>query len=171
MNTRKALIVSTVAGLALVGGLTLAAPGWEAMQPAFAAAGAGHRHHFGRHGGGHFGGHKLMRLCSERRGERLADLVAFVESFAGFTPEQTGAWNELTAALDSGSDRIGTACGELEAAGKPESAPDKLARLETLLEAGLKAVRDVRPAFDGFYAVLDAEQKAALDRMAMHRRR
>ena len=169
MNTKKALIVSAVAGLALVGGLSLAAPSWDAVRPAFAAVGDGPGRHFGRHG--HGGGHKLMRLCSERRDERLADLVAFVESFVDFTPEQTGAWTGLTAALDSGSARIDTACGELRTAGRPETAPDKLARFEVLLGAGLDAVREIRPAFEGFYAVLDAEQKDAIDRLAMHRRR
>ena len=171
MNTKKALIVSAVAGLALVGGLSLAAPSWDAVRPAFAAVGDGPGRHFGRHGHGHGGGHKLMRLCSERRDERLADLVAFVESFVDFTPEQTGAWSELTTALDNGSGRIDTACGELRTAGRPETAPDRLARFEVLLEAGLDAVREVRPAFEGFYAVLDAEQKDAIDRLAMHRRR
>ena len=167
MNTKKTLIVTAAATLALVGGLSLAVPSWEAARPAFAAAAEGYGYHSGRHGGGH----KLMRLCSERRDERLADLVVFVESFVDFTPEQTGAWTELTTALDSGSARIDTACGELRTAGKPETAPDRLARFEVLLEAGLDAVREVRPAFEGFYAVLDAEQKDALDRLATHRRR
>jgi hypothetical protein len=169
MKTRKTLIVLGAAALAVAGGLTLAAPRWEAARPAFAAVAEGHGHHFGRHG--HGPGHRLMRLCSERRGERLADLVALVESFVDFTPEQDGAWSRLTAALDAGSARVETACGELKAAGRPETAPARLARLETLMAAGLEALREVRPAFDGFYAALDADQQAALDRMAMHRHR
>jgi hypothetical protein len=169
MKTKKTLIVIGAATLALVAGLSLAAPRWEAARPAVAAMTGGHGHHYGRHG--HGAGHGLMHLCSERRGERLSDLVAFVESFVDFTPEQTGAWSTLTAALDAGSARIGTACAELETAGRPETAPERLARLETLLAAGLDAVREVRPAFDGFYAALDSDQQAALDRMAMHRRR
>jgi hypothetical protein len=166
MKTRKVIIACAVAGLALVGGLSLAAPDWQAVRPAFSAVGEGHGHHLGRHGRGH----RLARLCSERREERLADLVGFVESFVDFTPEQGAAWSGLTAALDSGSERIGAACGELETAGRPEIAPDTVARLEILLEAALEAVREVRPAFEGFYATLDAEQKAAIDRLAMHRR-
>jgi len=88
MNSRKVIIASAVAGLALVGGLSLAAPSWDAVRPAFAAVGDGPGRHFGRHGHGHGGSHKLMRLCSERRDERLADMVGFVESFVDFTPEQ-----------------------------------------------------------------------------------
>jgi len=166
MKTRNVVIASAAAGLALVGGLSLAAPDWQAVRPAFSAPGEGHGRHFGRHGRGH----GLARLCSERREERLADMVGFVESFVDFTPEQDAAWSSLTAALDSGNDRIGAACGELEAAGRAETAPDKVARLETMLEAGLDALRDVRPAFDTFYGTLNAEQKAAIDRLAMHRR-
>ena len=165
MNSRKVIIASAVAGIALVGALSLAAPDWQCVRPAFAAMGEGDGRHFGRHGRGH----GLARLCSERREERLADMVGFVESFVDFTPEQEAAWSGLTAALDQGSDRIGAACGELKAEGRPETAPDKVARLETMLEAGLDALRDVRPAFEGFYATLDAEQKAAIDRLAMHR--
>lgn len=169
MKTRKTLMVIGVATLALVGGLSLAAPRWEAARPAFAAVTGGHGHHYGRHG--HGAGHELMRLCSERRDERLADLVAFVESFVDFTPEQTGAWSALTTALDGSSARIATACEELRTAGRPKTLPDRLARFEVLLGAGLDAVREVRPAFEGFYASLGAEQKAALDRMASHHRR
>lgn len=167
MKTRNVIIASAVAGLALVGGLSLAAPDWQAVRPALSAVGEGHGGHFGRHGHGH----RLGRLCSERRDERLADLVGFVESFVDFTPEQSTAWSGLTTALDDGSKRIDAACTALEAAGRPETAPDRLARLETLLEAGLDAVREVRPAFEGFYATLDDQQKAAVDRLAMHRRR
>ncbi len=166
MNSRKVIIASAAVGLALVGGLSLAATDWQSVRPAFAAMGEGHGRHFGRHGRGH----GLARLCSERREERLADMVGFVESFVDFTEEQEDAWNSLTVALDQGSDRIGAACGELKAEGRAETAPDKMARLETMLEAGLDALRDVRPAFDSFYGTLDAEQKAAIDRLAMHRR-
>ena len=167
MKTRKVIIASAAAGLALVGGLSLAAPDWQAVQPAYSAPGEGQGRHFGRHGRGY----GLGRLCSGRREERLADMVGFVESFVDFTDEQQAAWNSLTVALDQGSDRIGAACGELRAEGRAETAPDKMARLETMLEAGLDAVRDVRPAFDSFYDTLDAEQKEAIDRLAMHRRR
>ena len=167
MNTRKAIIASAAAVIVLAGGLSLAAPDWQAVQPAYAAPGEGKGRQFGRHGRG-FG---LARLCSQRREERLADMVGFVESFVDFTDQQEVAWNSLTVALDQGSDRIGTACGELRAEGRAETAPDKMARLETMLEAGLEALRGVRPAFDDFYDTLDAEQKEAIDRLAMHRRR
>ena len=166
-KTRNVLIVTTVAAAAMIGGLTLAGSGWEPAQRAFAAVGEDGGRHFGRHGPGH----RLARLCGERRDARLQDMVAFVESFVDFTPEQAAAWSGLTAALGDGSTRIGAACSELEAAGRPESAPGKLARLEVMLEAGLETVREVRPAFDGFYATLDAEQKQAIDRLAAHRRR
>ncbi len=167
MNTRKAIIAAAAAGIVLAGGLSLAAPDWQPVQPAYSAPGEGRGGKFGRHGRGY----ALGRLCSERREERLADMVGFVESFVEFTPEQEVAWNSLTVALDQGNDRIGTACGELRAEGRAETAPDKMARLETMLEAGLDALRDVRPAFDSFYGTLNAEQKEAIDRLAMHRRR
>lgn len=170
-KTRKLVIVTIVSTAAVIGGLALAGSGWEPAQRAFAAVGEGGGHHLDRHGRGHGTGHGLARLCGERRDERLQDMVTFVESFVDFTPDQAQAWNGLTAALGDGSTRVGAACSELEAAGHPESAPEKLARIEVMLEAGLESLRDVRPAFEGFYATLDAEQKQAIDRLAAHRRR
>jgi len=39
-----------------------------------------------------------------------------------------------------------------------------------MLGTGLDIVREVRPSFDAFYGTLDAEQKAALDRLVERHR-
>ena len=39
MNTRKAIIASAAAGIVLAGGLSLAAPDWQPVQPATCAFG------------------------------------------------------------------------------------------------------------------------------------
>lgn len=111
------------------------------------AARAGDWHHGRDHGG------MMERLCSERRSDWLDDRIDFVESFVDFTPEQEPAWVALTAAVRGGGERIGEACGALEAAS--DDPTGRLARAEVMLEAGLDAVRAVRPAFEDFYAVLD----------------
>ena len=107
--------------------------------------------------------------CSDARDEILEDRLAFVESFVDFTDEQEPAWQQLAAAVRAGSARVGEACAELEA--PDPTAAAHLALVELILSTGLDIVQQVRPAFEQFYAVLDDDQKAALDKlMSRHHR-
>ena len=126
---------------------------------------AGWRH--GWHGGGH--GRFAEHVCSDARDEILEDRLAFVESFVDFTDEQEPAWQQLTAAIRAGSAKVGEACAELEA--PDPTAPAHLARVELILSTGLDIVEGVRPAFEQFYAVLDDDQKTALDKLVSRHHR
>jgi hypothetical protein len=126
---------------------------------------AGWRH--GWHGGGH--GRFADHVCSHARDEILEERLAFVESFVDFTDEQEPAWQQLTAAIRTGSAKVGEACAELEA--PDPTAPAHLARVELILSTGLDIVQQVRPAFERFYAVLDDDQKAALDKLVSRHHR
>jgi LTXXQ motif family protein len=126
---------------------------------------AGWRH--GWHGGAR--GRFAEFVCSDARDEILEERVAFVESFVDFTDEQEPAWQQLTAAIRAGSAQVAEACAELEA--PDPNAPAHLARVELILSTGLDIVQQVRPAFEQFYAVLDADQKAALDKLASRHHR
>jgi hypothetical protein len=126
---------------------------------------AGWQH--GGHGGGR--GRFAEFVCSDARDEILEDRVAFVESFVDFTDEQEPAWQQLAAAIRAGSAKVGEACAELE---PPDpTAPAHLARVELILSTGLDIVQQVRPAFEQFYAVLDDDQKAALDKLVSRHHR
>ena len=121
--------------------------------------------------GGHHRGHGIPRLCSEARTEHLDAGIGFVEAFFSFDDDQKPAWEALETALREGGEMIGQHCAAMR--GRPSDAPGRLERLETLLAAGLDVVRKVRPAFARFYETLDADQKAAIDRIAdgnRHRR-
>lgn len=121
----------------------------------------------GHHGPGH--GFMMGRLCSDRRSAWLDERIDLVESFVDFTAEQTPAWTALKEAVRAGSERIGEACSSLE---EVQDGPvGRLARMETMLAAGLDVVQGVRPAFEDFYAVLDEDQQAALDRLMERRGR
>jgi LTXXQ motif family protein len=146
------LVAAGLGGLAIAAGLG-AAEGFNA---------GGYRH--GWHHGGERGGPMLGRLCSDRREDWLDGRIDLVESFVEFTPEQQPAWAALTVALRAGSERVGAACAELSGT-EPGGAGARLARLETMLQAGLDVVHTVRPAFDDFYARLDDDQRAAVDRL------
>lgn len=123
------------------------------------------------HGGGHGPGRFAERLCSDERDTMLDDRLSFVESFARFTPEQQPAWQQLTATVRAGSAEVGEACVEFETLQEEPNAPARMAQAELVLGTALGIVQEVRPAFDDFYAVLDDDQKAALDKMANRHRR
>jgi hypothetical protein len=125
----------------------------------------------GWHGGGHGPGRFAGRLCSDERDAMLEDRLSFVESFARFTAEQQPAWQQLTAAVRAGSGTVGSACVDFERLQAEADAPARMAQAELVLGTALGIVQEVRPAFDDFYAVLDDDQKAALDRMANRHRR
>ncbi len=119
------------------------------------------------HGGGH--GRFAEQVCSDARDEILEERVAFVESFVDFTDEQEPAWQQLVAAIRAGSAKVGATCAELEA--PAPTAPAHLARVELILSTGLDIVQQVRPEFEQFYAVLDDNQKTALDKLVSRHHR
>ena len=166
MQQQRSTMITSAAVVAIVAGLSLVGFSYGAASHSRHGEEIAGRHHVTA---GH-GGHRFVRLCSERREERLENMIGLVESFADFTAEQTAAWDDLTRALDSGSVTIGVTCDDLRSEGRPETASDKLAVMERMMEAGLVALRQVRPAFDRFYAALDDEQKQAIDKLAVHRR-
>lgn len=170
MNTRKVLIGSAVAAGVMAGAFVA----WSTASPRAPSYAAGvvarHVHFAGR---GHRHGHArgLAMICSERRDQRIADALAFVEGFANFTPEQAAAWAGLTETIRAGSASIGAKCAELEEAGSPKTAPEGLARFEALATTGLDILQSIRPAFERFYATLSDQQKEALDDLVTHRGR
>lgn len=127
----------------------------------------------GRHGGwrGHHGGRGMARLCSDARDEGLNRAISFVEGIMAFTPPQEEAWAKLAASLRAGSDSIGEACGDMRAAGRPDTAPERLARLASMMTTGVSILDQVRPDFDAFYATLSEKQQKALDDLMQHRGR
>ena len=150
---RKTLIlsISSLGAVALVAGTLF-------------AAGTGGASAYGKWAGGHgWSGHAQARLCSERRDAKIDHAIGFVEAFVDFTPEQTGPWNALTAAVKSGSAKIGQACETVEAEGRPAHAPQHLARAELALTTALGVVQEVRPAFVDLYGKLNDEQRARID--------
>jgi hypothetical protein len=172
---KKVVIISgaAVLGLAtLLGGWFMVKPG----APAYAAGALYRQADFGDHHGRH-GGHKGFRgkrafamICSDRRNHRIEAATGFVEGFVNFTPEQEKPWKDLTQAIEEGSAKIGQTCEELDPKGADVSAPEKLARIETVLATGLSVVQDIRPAFTTFYDSLTDKQQQALEGLMSHRR-
>jgi len=64
---------------------------------------------------------------------------------------------------------MATACAPDAQTVEAGSAAASLERMEALMEAGLAALREIRPAFDALYAVLDDAQRKTLDGAFAHR--
>ncbi len=173
MTRKRTFVIAAVAAA----GLTVAVASVGVFRPHLPAYAAAIAAETGAFGSGHHGwrqgrGHGLDRLCAEGHEERVGEMIALVENFVDFSPEQAPAWADLTTALYASNGAVSGLCDELEAAGKPTTAPQALARVETAMGVGLKVVRDLRPAFDAFYAALDEGQRNSLDRLVAkgHRR-
>lgn len=171
---KKTIIISASAliGLAtLLGGWFMVQPGGPAY-----AAGALYRqaHVDGDHerhrGHGNFRGRRAFAMiCSDQRDRRIEAATGFVEGFVNFTPEQEKPWKELTRAIDEGSAKIGETCEQIVPNRTALSAPEHLARIETVMQTGLSVVQDLRPAFATFYESLSDKQKKALEGLMSHR--
>ena len=156
-------LISAIMAVVMIFGITrfvIAQPGGIVERTHFAHF-AGHGHGWGKGRAGH----DFRAVCSDKREQGLDTVIGLIESFVDFTPPQTSAWNELIAAVREGSAAVGEACTKLEESGNGDTAPEKLAQLETLLTTGVAIVGKVRPAFDAFYATLDDDQKQALNRL------
>ncbi len=123
---------------------------------------AGYRHGHGRGG-------MERKLCSDARGEHIEAAITFAETFMAFTPEQRAAWDRLTGAVRAGSEKVGETCAETEALRAEKTLPAKLAIAEAATKTAAAVLSDVRPAFDGWYATLNDEQRQALDGLMKRR--
>lgn len=171
MKTKHIVIISTMA----VTGMVMIGAGAVTMRPSLAgnAVGTMAKHagfsgwHGGRHGGRHARG--MAMVCGDYRDQKLEAAVGFVEGFVGFDANQQAAWKELSAALRDASKSVGGACDRILPADGDATAPQKLAKVQLVIETGLATVKRVRPAFDALYATLNDKQKKALDGLMSHR--
>lgn len=160
MNRKRALMIAGALALAVpltFGAVKAMDSGDRSTGIQTAFFGGGHHRGWGR------GGRGMQRLCSPQRDERIEDVIEFVEGFVDFSPEQSEAWTKLTGAVRTGSATVDETCGKVRQAGRPKSAPEKLALAETMMTTGLSVVQQVRPAFEEFYGLLSEKQQDALD--------
>ena len=165
-----ALTILFAGGAAFVGDrMDMAAQAAAGAPMALGAAGAGMtgKGHGWRGHSRHRGMH--MMCDGEVRTERLNSMIGLVESFASFTPPQKSAWADLTASLQDGNAKIGTACGKIAKTGEKRTLGARWTRMQTMLDTGSSLMRTIRPKFDAFYETLNDAQKKAIDNMAMHR--
>jgi len=174
MKFKPLIIVATLSAIAVV--VAVGTPGTvQSREPAARAAtgaGAGPAHVGKRLHRWVRGRQNVGRICGHRNEAWIKNTLAVVEGLVDFTPVQAKAWNKLSNALRVGSTDMRNACNGLKKAGRPKTAPKKLARMETMLATRLSVVQGIRPAFEEFYGTLTAKQRKAVDRLiSRHRRR
>ncbi len=134
----------------------------------------GHKgRHFG-HGGGagimglSFGGPN-MRICRGDAAEMADHVLVRIEHRVKPTDDQKAAFEEFKTATRAAATKLSEACPKL-----PEKTEDgkrvkrtpieRLEQTQAGLETSLEALKSFRPAAEKFYAALNDEQKAKLDR-------
>jgi hypothetical protein len=104
-------------------------------------------------------------MCNPRAAGLAEWRMDRIENATRPNETQKAALDQLRTASTKAAELIAAACPK-EA---PATAPARLEQAEKRAQAMLQAVQTVRPAFDAFYAALDAEQKARLDAVGPRR--
>jgi LTXXQ motif family protein len=131
--------------------IAVAAVALAAVLPSLAAGASWHDWGRGRQGGS-------AGWCQRGGSDRLAEGIALIEMQLALKPAQQDAWARVAEAVERVRRDLAGLCG-----GPVADVPSGLARLETGIEAGLKAVRELRPHLEALYAVLEPGQRARLD--------
>lgn len=130
------------------------------------------RQHFGHGGAGMmalgFGGPNF-RMCRGDTAERADHMLVRIEHRVKPTDDQKAAFDEFKTAARSAAEKLRDGCPkkpENAGAGEPPkvTAIERLAQTQAGLEASLDALKVFRPAAEKFYASLNDDQKAKLDR-------
>lgn len=120
---------------------------------------------FGPDGGAMMGPGMMMGMGRGRDmcGPRAAGLAEWridrIERSVKPNDAQKAKLTDLRTASKTAADSLALACPTTW----PRSATERLGLMEKRMEVMLQAVKTVRPAFESFYASLDADQKARLD--------
>ena len=107
-----------------------------------------------------------MRLCSPLSVGLYEWRVSWVERFVRPTDQQRPPLDELSAATTKAKETIAAACQREPV----DSTTLQLAIMEKRVAAMLEALKIVRPAYESFYASLDARQKDFLNALGPGRR-
>ena len=169
MNWTEILLIVLVAVVIVAGAahaLTREAAkhGWHGAGAAtFAEIGGGHREWWqGRR-------RAFSHRCDGRWVENADKVIDHVEKALELKPEQAAAWAKLTARVRSGGTAFVETCEGLKTAKGSESAPEALARAESMMVAGLQTVREIRAPVEAFYRVLTEAQRKTFDQLVAGR--
>lgn len=116
-------------------------------------------------GPGSFGPIGFRRLCDLRVVGLVEWRVRFIERAIRPSEPQKAALAALQAASSQARNMLAAACPK----SRPSTSVEELAMMDKRLAALAQAFGSVKPAYEAFYATLDAGQKAQLDGIGPHR--
>ncbi len=154
-------LITGILGLAVVVLMSVAVA--TAIWPENAIAAGLHGLHGDFHGDGH-GRHGGARHCAQLDDKHVALLEAWVDIELELTDAQSAAFAPVVAVVSDWQHATRSTCDNLDTS----TASAALVSLETLVTQAQTAVVQLRPAFEGFYATLDAEQQATVDGWLAH---
>jgi hypothetical protein len=180
----KALLPTTAA-LALAFGIALSVPAFsqesgssqdpasqaqtQAQAQAQAQDAQGHwmhmHHHEGMGGMAGMGGGPaamMQRMCGDREAH-TAGMLAFAEKKLGITDAQRAAWGKFTDTVKASQQPIAKACDTLRTQTAPQTLPQRLERMETVMSARAAQFQQLVPAVKDMYGQLTPEQQKIAD--------
>lgn len=171
MNRKLALKISLFAnaGLIMLVSLLAAPSNIRSHATAMDSSGGlsalkhGERSAFRRNGFRHF--------CSDPDGERLDMAATFVEAKLDLSTAQVKALTQLMDTFQtSATESFATVCADLATDESAATAPERLSRLQAMLNAGSATISEIQPSFETFYASLTETQQQDLNRLLSRRR-
>jgi periplasmic protein CpxP/Spy len=148
---KRALLTSAV----LIAGLGLALPVFAQPDRALGMGGPGPDRHFGR-------------MC-EDQDAHLAGKLAFAEKKLRITDAQRPAWTKFADAARASLKPTQDLCAKFKDQPMPTALPQRLERMETMMQTHLQQLQGVRPALTDLYAQLTPEQQKTADSLLPHR--
>lgn len=119
-------------------------------------------------GWGHDGyRHHGMGPCGVRGAYMIERMDRFVRGDLELNDAQEAAWKNVVDTAEAARAKVKETCGDRD--DWKGTAPERLARAEAMMQAGLQAVKEVRPKFDAFYDTLSDRQKQRLDDLTVAR--
>lgn len=106
----------------------------------------------------------FARMCEDQEA-RLAGKLAYAEKKLNITDQQRAAWTKFADAARSSLKPTQDLCVKFKDAPRPAALPQRLERVEQMMQAHLQQIQTVRPALTDLYAQLTPDQQKQADRM------
>lgn len=106
----------------------------------------------------------MKRSSMQERGGWVEQRLARLKSDLKLTAEQEPLWQAFAEKSKAEATKGMQAMGERANDEKPQSAPERMARMQGLMKQRLAAMESVNESFNRLYAALTPEQKAAADK-------
>ncbi|MBP2301910.1 Spy/CpxP family protein refolding chaperone [Azospirillum picis] len=144
---KRALLTSAL----LVAGLGVAVPVFAQGGPQPGGPGPGPDRHF-------------ARMCEDQEA-RLAGKLAYAEKKLNITEQQRAAWTKFADAARTSLKPMQDLCVKFKDQPPPAALPQRLDRVEQMMQAHLQQIQTVKPALTDLYAQLTPDQQKQAERI------